>query len=82
MIDTNMGNVIGETATENSSAANNQKLQTASYMLIVFQIVLFFLFGFCGTIGFPDPNTNAPGTVTQGYNMFIGVEIMMVSDII
>lgn len=70
-----MGNAVSESAVD--SPLNGDKLQTASYMLIGFQVVLFFLFGFCATIGLPDPQNGSPGTVTQGYNMFIGVEIMM-----
>jgi ammonium transporter Rh len=44
-------------------------------ILVIFQLVNIILLGACSKMSF-DPN-DAPGTVTQGYNMFIGILIMM-----
>lgn len=70
-----MGNTVATTDDEKMGISiNDEKLGTASTTLVIFQIVLFFLFGFFSEV---KMSTTAPGSVTQGYNMFIGVEIMM-----
>ena len=46
------------------------------YLLGFLQLFLIILFATVGGKEELDPAT-APGTGTQGYNMFIGVEIMM-----
>lgn len=52
------------------------QLAKTTYLLGIFQITLIILFATVGGSQILYPAT-APGTGTQGYNMFIGVEIMM-----
>lgn len=52
------------------------QLKTATWTLLVFQIVLIIMFGVLGGTSIIDPK-KGPGTGTQAYNMYIGVEIMM-----
>lgn len=49
--------------------------KNASTFMVVFQLAIVLLMAFWAKVG--DLNAMHPGTVTQGYNMFIGVEIMM-----
>ena len=68
------------------SEATNEKvawdsigqLNNCAHLLIIFQITLIILFATVGGDAersiIPD---DTPGTGTQAYNMFIGVEIMM-----
>jgi len=49
-------------------------MSKATWLLAIFQVALLVLMGACARG--PDNHTE-PGTVTQAYNMFIGVEIMM-----
>jgi hypothetical protein len=53
-----------------------QQLNKTTWLLGCFQVVLIILFATLGGSEVLDPST-APGTGSQGYNMFIGVEIMM-----
>lgn len=53
-----------------------QQLNKTTWLLGCFQIALIILFATLGGSEVLDPLTS-PGNVTQGYNMFIGVEIMM-----
>ena len=50
-------------------------MKKAVILLAVFQITLIILYATVGGSQILQPT--APGTVTQGYNMFIGVAIMM-----
>ena len=52
------------------------QLAKTTYLLGIFQVTLIILFATVGGSQILYPAT-APGTGTQGYNMFIGVEIMM-----
>ena len=52
------------------------QLKKTAMLLGCFQIFLIILFACVGGSEVLDPST-APGTGTQGYNMFIGVEVMM-----
>ncbi len=58
-----------------SEAAKSQ-MKKLVWLLGFFQLFLIILFATVGGKELLDPVT-APGTGTQGYNMFIGVEIMM-----
>lgn len=58
-------------------AGKTTSLSMAANLLGGTQIVLFFLFGLCAKISFDASFQKTHGTVTEGYNMFIGVEIMM-----
>ena len=53
----------------------SEQLNLATWVLGIFQITLIILFATVG--GSQILPEDAQGTVTQGYNMFIGVEIMM-----
>ena len=52
-----------------------KQLNSATWSLGIFQITMIILYATVG--GSQILPANAVGTVTQGYNMFIGVEIMM-----
>lgn len=53
----------------------DKQLNNAAWLLGIFQVTLIILYA---TVGGTQLLTDAaPGSVTQGYNMFIGVEIMM-----
>ena len=69
-----MGNAESGTNSEPEKVNDGANLSVPAYILVILQVVLFFLFGFLAEVTYPQ---NAAGTVTQGYNMFIGVEIMM-----
>jgi hypothetical protein len=68
-------------------SAKDEKLAWASArmfgvtrrLLLFFQIFLIIIFGVCGGTGQTAvfDSLLAPGSGTEGYNMFIGVEIMM-----
>lgn len=57
-----------------SSEQVKSSMSKATWFLAIFQVVLVILMGVCARG--PEGHTE-PGTVTQAYNMFIGVEIMM-----
>lgn len=65
-----------KTEDEESSWNNMKQLNYATWAIGLWQVMMIILYA---TVGGPqelDPLT-APGTATQGYNMFIGVEVMM-----
>lgn len=72
-----MGGILSNEEDEDSfkNAEANSEIVSASQILIVIQIALAVLFGVCSMI--TDVNDSSPGTALQGYEMFIGVEIMM-----
>ena len=55
--------------------STQNQLRYTTWLLSIFQIILIILFA--TVAGSQLNNDTSPGTVTQGYNMFIGVEIMM-----
>ena len=59
-----------------SSWASSKSLQNSYKFLFVLQIFLIILFATVSVIKPVDPTAEA-GTITQGYQYFIGVEIMM-----
>ena len=67
--------------TDNQSVKDREwgdlaQLKKTAMLLGWFQVLLIILFACVGGSEVLDPTT-APGTGTQGYNMFIGVEVMM-----
>ena len=55
--------------------ATSEQLNLATWALGIFQIALIILFATVGGSQILPPE--APGSVVDGYHMFIGVEIMM-----
>jgi len=53
----------------------DQSLKYATHTLGAMQVVLILLFASCSD--FKELDATSPGTITQGYQFFIGVEIMM-----
>lgn len=69
-------NVVSEAkASADSVWASKEELKKAAWVLVVFQVMMLILYATVG--GKPTLDNQSPGTITQGYNMFIGVEIMM-----
>jgi len=63
-------------ANQDETISKAQKeLKRSQILLFVFQVVLVILFA--AVADWSEPMIKGPGTVTEGYNMFIGVEIMM-----
>ena len=58
-----------------SSWASSKSLQNSYKFLFVLQIILIILFATVSVIKPMD--ASSPGTITQGYQYYIGVEIMM-----
>ena len=52
-----------------------EQLTYATWALVIFQVMMIILFATVG--GNEEVPETAPGGVLAGYNMFIGVEIMM-----
>ncbi len=55
--------------------AASESLKNASRLLGIWQLLLVVLFAVYGHI--PTLTSEDPGTITQGYQYYIGVEIMM-----
>jgi hypothetical protein len=53
----------------------SKSLKRAARLMGIWQLLLIVLFAFYGNI--PVMTTADPGTITQGYQYFIGIEIMM-----
>ena len=65
-----------EQTSEEHSWTAKKSLNEATWILGIFQITLLILFATVTGTEVLDSSV-APGTGTQGYNMFIGVEVMM-----
>jgi hypothetical protein len=61
---------------EDSAWAAVISLNRTTYLLGIFQFIILILFAFCTNSEVLNAN-DEPGSGTEGYNMFIGVEIMM-----
>lgn len=55
--------------------ASAKSLKQAARLMGVWQLLMIILFARYGNI--PAMDASSPGTITQGYQYFIGIEIMM-----
>jgi len=66
---------ITKVAEQTQKWATKTQMNRACLLLCIFQIVLTVLYATVG--GSQYLTDDSPGSATQGYNMFVGVAIMM-----
>lgn len=67
----------GTSLDDNELKSSITQLRLANYTLLIWQFMMLLLFILFGGSQLISVSSNSPGTSIEGYNMFIGVEIMM-----